>query len=112
MFSIADPKMEYKEAAQRGYSVKFQGNHFRPCVGLVHWVRWGKFVLDIRPLREYLGLPEEPQEIYLANNKAAFEERIKQITDAVGERSFFSLNASVNEMIESKRKEFGNDLGF
>lgn len=61
MFSKANPKMEYKVEAQRCYSVKFQGNHFRPCVGLMHWVRWGKFVLDVRPLREYLGLPKEPK---------------------------------------------------
>jgi hypothetical protein len=105
MFSIAEPKMEYKEEAIRCYSVKFQENHFRPCVGLMHWVRWGRYILDIRPLREYLGLPKEDKELYIQSNKAVFEERIKQITDAVGDKDFFALNAKVNEQIIEKRKQ-------
>ena len=104
MFSIANTKSEEKEKANNRYSVKFQGNYFRPCIGLMHWVRWGKFILDIRPLREYLGLPQETQELYIALNQTIFEERIKQITDAVGDKSFFSLNSKVNEMIIEKKK--------
>ena len=123
MFHLANPKMEYKEEAQRCFSVKFQGNNFYPCVGLMHWLRWGRFAFDIRPLREYLGLPPESKELYIRSDKSTFEARIKEITDAVGEKSFFALNAKVNEMIEEKEKQteikakennqpFDNALGF
>ena len=106
MFHIANTKIEYKEEAQRCFSVKFQGNNFHPCLGLMHWVRWGRFIFDVRPLRKYLGLPPEPKELYIRGDKAAFEARIKEITDAVGKRSFFVLNAIVNEMIEEEERQF------
>lgn len=104
MFHLANTQIEYKEKALKNFSVNFQGKNFYPCIGLMHWLRWGRFCFDVRPLREYLGLPPEPMELFLKLDKSTFETRIKEITDAVGEQSFFALNAKVNEMIVEKEK--------
>jgi hypothetical protein len=105
MFGQANVKMEYKEEAARCYSVIFQGNHFRPCIGLMHWVRWGRYSLDVRPLRKYLGLESEPKEYYLNRSKDVFIKRISEITDAVGTRNFILLNIEVNKMIEKQNED-------
>ncbi len=103
--------MEGKETASRSFSVIFQDRHFRRCIGLSHWLRWGEFVFDVRPLREYLGLPKEDKYLYLKVDKSTFEKRIKEITDAVGERNFIMVNIETNKMIESGNDN-KNELGF
>ena len=99
--------MEWKVTAVLGFSIPFQKYHFRRCEGLMHWLRWGRMVFDVRPLREYLGLEPETEKYYLYNkcNNAIFEKRIKEITDAVGDRSFFVIGSEVNEFIAKKEAE-------
>ncbi len=123
MFTVANVKTEYKEAPMKCFGVKFQGKMFNPCVGLSYWIRWGKYVFDIRLLREYLNLEPEAEHLSSNRNKLIFEERIKQITDVVGERNFIEVNIEANKLFDEKQKQtkefaknnnlpFSDDLGF
>lgn len=104
MFSIANCKMEPKETAFKGskYAVKFQGRYLRPCIGLVYWIRWGEFIFDIRPVWEYLKMPE----LSIAQmSYPNFVLRMEELISAVGCNSFFRLNADVNEIIQKRNSK-------
>lgn len=98
----------------------FQKHSFRPCVGLSCWVRWGPYIFDIRPLRDYLRLPQENKS-YRQHTIYWFHKRIKEITDAVGDHDFIRLNQIVNRKIaadqeaileQNKTKGVTDDLPF
>ncbi len=97
MFYRANIKMEPKDAALMTVpGIFFQGRFFRPCVGLVLWIRWGQFVIDVRPLRKYLGLKDPVQENSKRVHIASFRENVQEITTAVGGRNFMHV---INEAI-------------
>lgn len=99
MFHVADIRMEPKERAlvRNDFQVRFQGNYFRPCVGLVFWIRWGRYIFDIRPLRKYFGLPELSIEDMSIHK---FKIRMKEIIKEVGDLKFITVNMSVNDDIK------------
>lgn len=109
MFAKANEKNSvdgYKVKAVLCFSVPFQGKHFRRCQGLGYWVRWGQYVLDIRELRAFLKMPEEPKEYFFENfKKSVFETRIKEITDKNGCNDFKRLCLDMNKWIEKKHFE-------
>lgn len=45
-----------KAQAVKGVGVRFQKFYFRPCIGLNHFIRWGRWCLDLRPIAAYLGI--------------------------------------------------------
>ena len=105
MFYFAKTKIERETIANNRFQLKFQDYYFRQCVGLMHCLRWGKYVFDVRPLREYLGLGPEPEEYYLNTDYITFQKRTIEIAYAVGDRSFFLLNRQVNKFILEKSDE-------
>ncbi len=84
--------MKYqKEKALNCYSVEFQGKKFKPCRGLMYSIYWGNTIFDIRDFRKSVNMPPEPEYLAMRIGEDNFKERIKQITDFVGDRDFKTL---------------------
>lgn len=106
MFYRANVKMEPNDAALMTVpGIFFQGRFFRPCVGLVLWIRWGQFVIDVRPLRKYLGLTDPVQQNSTRVHIASFHENVQEITTAVGGRNFMHVIHDAIEMLKRDEDE-------
>lgn len=101
MFTVYNSHSDSKGLADNRFSVKFQGKHFRGCLGLGYWIRWDQYIFDIRMLRAYLNMPKEPVEYFLnRHTKSVFEIRIKEIIDQIGCNSFYRTCTDMNKWLE------------
>lgn len=117
----SDPKRAYVKIK----GIKFQGNYFRPCIGLYSWIRWGRYCIDLRPLFCYLNYPKfEVSEQYQESFETKFLPFVKKLPcdlflmtvddaiyhyeEKIGKTN--STNTPIENMIDWKENDYWDNI--
>jgi hypothetical protein len=94
---LANPRMEPKEYAVESVFYKHEEYNFNPCCGLMYWLRWGKYIFDIRDIRKLYGVNEQDNPLDVKVGQENFTAKIKEMLSLIGDESFKNVLLKVNE---------------
>lgn len=104
---VANVKSEPKERAIKALSVPFQGEMLHPCLGLMYWYRWGKYVFDIRVLRAFRKLPVTNFLDMKPLTQAWFCRKMGQVKAIVGENDFVKFYDTASAWYDQQERAMG-----
>lgn len=88
---LAQPQKESKEQAVERIFYQHEGFKFHPCAGLIYNLRWGKYIFDIRKIRELYGVKTKDismTEILSSHTQKAFTTKIEEMLKIIGDEPF------------------------
>lgn len=88
---LAQPQKESKEQAVERIFYQHEGFKFHPCAGLIYNLRWGKYIFDIRKIRELYGVKTKDismTEILSSHTQKAFTTKIEEMLKMIGDEPF------------------------
>lgn len=84
---LASTWLDHKSEADESISYEHEGIPFHPCINSFNWIRWGKYVFDIREVKKIYNTSQD-RELYTRIETEDFFLKIQSMLKLIGNEPF------------------------